>query len=222
MDRLLDKKLTESKGVEVKDGVFTFTASVEVADRDGDIIIIKGIDTKDYDTNPVFLGMHDKTSKPIGKVIAYKKNIDITPNTFEIDVVFADTEDGREYKYLYENGFMSAVSISFIPKEYEPTSDKSGYIVKSCSLLEVSAVTLPANQYALIKKNLELEGLIKDTTSTLDKLFQLDKKVKELEDKTNKFIEVNSLSGNLDKGEPSKTEDKSIYDKIMNISNKIK
>jgi HK97 family phage prohead protease len=139
-----------------KDGL-TFLASVELPDRDNDIIYISGIDTANIQKNPVFLANHNIRSKPIGKITAFRKMLDGDPKSLEIDVVFADTEDGIEYKYLYENGFMNAVSIQFVPKVYNRNEERKGYDVYESELLEVSAVTVPANQYALVKKGFQLE-----------------------------------------------------------------
>lgn len=152
------KKSFEFKGVGA-DGVIRFVASKQIVDRDGDIVYSgpnekgKGILTDEFDKNPVFLDCHDAQEKPIGKIVDHSLSVDSSGiPQFEIGVVFAETDDGQEAKYLYENGFMSAVSIRFRPVDYVYNGERGGYDVFTCRLYEVSAVSLPANQEALIIK----------------------------------------------------------------------
>lgn len=146
------------------DGIFYFVASKQVRDRDSDLIYCgpnekgQGILTDEFDKNPVFLAHHDDKEFPIGKVVSHKLGQDSAGiPTFEIGVLFAETDDGQEAKYLYENGFMSAVSIRFRPMEYMFNDAEGGYDVFTCRLYEVSAVSIPANQEALIIKGWKAE-----------------------------------------------------------------
>jgi len=134
---------------------FTFYASVEKSDRDNDIVFIDGIDMTNYMKNPVFLSFHEARSVPIGKVVNYRKTLLENVKALEIDVEFAETETGQEFKYLYENGFLSAVSIRFDSLKHAVNNERKGYDYLESELYEVSAVTIPANQYALMKKSYE-------------------------------------------------------------------
>ena len=64
----------------------------------------------------------------------------------------------RVYK-LYSRGFMSAVSVGFVPIKSEP-NEKGGYDYVKQELTEVSGVNVPSNPKALQSK--EFKGLITD------------------------------------------------------------
>jgi HK97 family phage prohead protease len=158
LEKSFDLKVTKSETDGVKQ--FTFFASVEKRDRDNDIIMIDGIEMSNFEKNPVFLAAHDDRRPPVGKVVAWRKATIDGSKCLEIDVEFADTEAGREYQKLYDGGFMNAVSIRFIPAAdgYKYNDGASGFDVFKCELVEVSAVSIPANQYALIKKSWDIEA----------------------------------------------------------------
>lgn len=151
---------TMIKAAEVDDSrILKFTASKQVRDRDNDLVYVgkndkgAGILTADFDKNPVFLKIHDDHSWPIGKVISYQTTADgAGVPEFEITVEFADTDEGNLALYLYKNGFMNGVSIRFRPTEYVFNEQAKGFDIFTAILFEVSAVPLPANQEALLKK----------------------------------------------------------------------
>lgn len=160
----IEKKISElQKAITLKelgaDGIYYFVASKQVRDRDNDLIYCgssdkgQGILTDEFDKNPVFLKCHDDKDYPIGKVVSHVTTMDSSgiPQLI-IGVQFAETEDGAEAEYLYKNGFMSAVSIRFRPTEYVYNEFEQGFDVYTSKLYEVSAVSIPANQEALIIK----------------------------------------------------------------------
>ncbi len=130
----------------------TFVGTKESMDRTGDIIRVAGWEFANFKKNPVFLFNHDARIPPIGKVVKIEvvdKEVlfDVEFATFEINP-FADTI----FK-LFVNGFMSAVSVGFIPKDMEGIFSDDGMFmgleILRQELLELSAVAIPAHQDAL-------------------------------------------------------------------------
>ena len=151
-------KQFDIKGIE--NDIIRVCASKQVVDRDGDLIMVDGIATDNFLKNPVVLKCHAAYEYPIGRVETLEKGLDETGvPELVAGIKFADTDDGREAYYLFKNGFLNAVSISFQPTEYKQMGESDGmrYKILKSELLEISAVAIPANQAALIKKCLELE-----------------------------------------------------------------
>jgi len=134
---------------------YQILASTADVDRDNEIILPSAFKNLDMylKTNPVILLGHEYRGLPIGKAVDGK----ITDKALVLEIEFADTELGNEVKYLYENGFMNAFSVGFIPKSWEMRENERGpvRVYTEVELLEVSAVTLPANQFALMLRQAE-------------------------------------------------------------------
>ncbi|MFH1614924.1 MAG: HK97 family phage prohead protease [Planctomycetota bacterium] len=134
-----------------------FLASTGDTDRDGEIILPSAFkaDLNIFMSNPVFLAAHqhrlsDGTSPVIGKII----NAWIDKTGFWVVVEFAQTQLAEEYWQLYRDGYMRAVSIGFIPKEWKDTANEGGRTIRTFTrveLLEISAVAVPSNRAALSK-----------------------------------------------------------------------
>jgi HK97 family phage major capsid protein/HK97 family phage prohead protease len=164
-------------------------ATTKDVDRMGDIVEPKGWLNKDafMKTNPVMLFGHDSSSFPIGKYIDAIQ----TDNDVRLKAVFADTEDGRTAKYLFDNGFMNTFSIGFIPKKYEPIKNGDGRKFLEWELLEVSAVPIPANPNAIVMRSIENENARKffdiaqseivDKPKAKYKLYQHNKECKNMD-----------------------------------------
>lgn len=153
----MDKQL---KGrLESAEGKYRIVASTGDVDRDNERIMPSAFvnSLPNYlDKNPVILWAHDYTKPPVGKAIG--GNID--GSGVYLDIEFADTEMGREVKYLYDNGFMSSFSVGFIPKQWDRDSD-GRVIFTEAELLETSAVPVPANSNANILRALKSAGFEK-------------------------------------------------------------
>lgn len=134
------------------DGGMWAVVSTKDQDRQGDIIEPTAFSNlQEYlNTNPVILFAHNSWEPPVGKAIDGQ----ITQNGLELKIKFAETEFGKEIKYLYENGYMNAFSVGVIPLEYEPV-EKGGNRYKKVELLEVSAVPVPANRRAVVIRSLD-------------------------------------------------------------------
>lgn len=137
-------------------GKFEVIASSESVDRQGEIVLQEGIDIKNYMNNPVILFGHDYWSLPIGKATEIVRQAGKTV----VRGVFASAEANplaQQVRKLYEEGILKAVSIGFIPLEY------NGNQITKSELLELSFVPVPANPEALSVLNLVKErGLEKE------------------------------------------------------------
>ena len=111
-------------------------------DRDGEIVEPKGIDLKDFQANPVLLWAHNYSTPPVGKALWSKTD----ENGLICKFQFAQTQFAEDIYQLYKGGYLRAFSIGFIPVDYDSKSKTFNKI----SLLEVSAVPVPANQSALV------------------------------------------------------------------------
>lgn len=163
-------------------------------DRVGDDINQKGWIIKDYMLNPVVLDGHNYSKPPIGKCLKlYQQG-----NQTRAVTKFAPTDEGKKYFQLYKSGFMSAFSVGFIPKEFEPNKF-GGYHMEKQELLEYSVVTVPCNPRAIksylkeiggedMKKE-EIDALI--SKSVDESIKDLNKKHKEDLDK--KDLEIKGL-----------------------------
>lgn len=144
--------------------VIQFTGTLETTDRMGDVIEAKGWELGNYVKNPVYLWDHDPSLPPIGKTLKMEQR----GNALIFDVEFAPAEVNPFADRIfrsYKEGFLSAVSVGFIPKEVEAIRDAkgvmTGFRIKKQELLELSAVSIPAHQDALaasaFKKSLDEE-----------------------------------------------------------------
>lgn len=114
-------------------------------DRHGDIVKQEW-ELKHFKKNPVFLNSHnyDGIEHIIGKI----HNTKADNKQLEGDIeFFLDNPIGVLAQKAVEGGFLNTTSVGFLPKEF----DDKGTILKS-ELLEVSAVSVPANPEALFEK----------------------------------------------------------------------
>lgn len=119
-------------------------------DRHGEIVY-QNWDLKAFQNNPVYLDSHNYSGIEhiLGKIDNIKSD-----KKLEGDIIYAlDNPKGLLAYNLTQKGFLNTSSVGFIPKEF----DKDGNILKS-ELLEISAVSVPANADALIDSNKGIEG----------------------------------------------------------------
>jgi HK97 family phage prohead protease len=143
---------------EEKNRILRFIGSDESQDRGGDRILNEGWELDNFVKNPVFLWAHDYFSLPIGKaqgVTSEKGKL-----IFDIQFATADQYEFADTVYkLYKGGFLTAVSVGFIPKEWKflekEDDDPSQFFMPKIflrqELLELSAVPVPANANALMQ-----------------------------------------------------------------------
>lgn len=147
--------------------VFKFIITTNNEDRYGDIVEPLGMDATDFLKNPVFLFNHISHSEfmPIGKCLG------LTPNDNGVigeTLIHGKTDLSKDALAMVQEGFLSAVSIGFMPTEWEaiPT-DKMSWCeprkYTKWNLLEYSLVNIPANPYALITN-----GFISDVRKCME------------------------------------------------------
>jgi len=148
------RKFYVSEKSEVNEDERTVTARVSTndRDRDGEVVDAKGIDFSAYEKNAVLLWSHRYSDPPIGKALWTKSDDSGLVVKFE----FAKTQFADEIYQLYKGKFLNAFSIGFIPLDFD-TETKTH---KKISLLEVSAVPVPANENAIVMEAYQ-KGMIK-------------------------------------------------------------
>jgi uncharacterized protein len=166
---------TKVKAVDKENYTLTMVCSTQETDRMGDIIIQSGWDLEKFKKNPVILNSHrqNDATEVIAKAVAIRIIGKGKKSRMEQDWVFAVNENPKAKIIfdLYAGGFLHASSVGFIINEFgKKENGESDYnILKSNELLEVSAVSVPANAQALAKK----KGIDVDL---------LDEELEELED----------------------------------------
>ncbi len=122
----------------------TFVLSDESLNSYGFVVLTSGIDTSQFERNPVMLYMHNRD----GNVIGRWENIRKQGKRLLGDAVFDDsTELGSTVKKQVEKGFLRCVSIGI---EETSTEFLNGVqTVTKCRLIEVSIVDIPGNSNAV-------------------------------------------------------------------------
>ena len=141
---------------------FTAVITSETIDRDGEVLIPQGMNSQDFDRNPVLFWNHDY-GQPVGKCLSLKRG----DRSIVGEFTFARKPDGYSGEFFPEvaaalvgQGIVQGVSIGYVP---EPDGirratdiDKKKYggdvqtIYSRWKLLEVSLAPLQANPDALI------------------------------------------------------------------------
>ena len=118
----------------------TFLVSDETKNSYGFIVLTSGIDTEQFEKNPIMLFMHDRKSSVIGKWENLKKDGD----KLYADAIF-DTNDpqGKLIADKVKNGFIKSASLGI-----EILEQKGDLITKSI-LHEISIVDIGSNKNAL-------------------------------------------------------------------------
>jgi len=136
--------------------------STESIDRDGEVLVSAGMDTTEFDHNPIVFYNHDY-AQPVGKVI----NIRRGKNQIDATIEFAKRPDDFNGSYfpefvksLVQQGIVKGVSVGFVPKpggvRKASKKDREDYgedvrqVFSKWKLLEVSIAPLPANGQALV------------------------------------------------------------------------
>ena len=149
-------------------------ASTNALDRTGDVIDHNawkqgGLDN--YGDNPIILFNHNY-DRPIGRA----KYCDVTQNGLEIEAKIS--KSAGDVVDLIKDGVLGAFSVGFKVKDAEYNKETDGFFIKSAELLEVSVVSIPANQTA---------------TFSISKSFDSDDEYQEFKQQFNKAHSVESV-----------------------------
>lgn len=142
----------------------TFVVSDESPNSYGFVVLTEGIDTAQFERNPVMLYMHERS-----RVVGRWENIRKEGRQLLADAVFDDsTELGAQVKAQVEKGFLRCASIGI---ENVIKKDLNGIqTVVKCELTEISIVDIPANGNAvkLYKKGGKAVFRLSDLDDTAD------------------------------------------------------
>lgn len=140
----MQKKILGARVKSAKDNTIIGIASTPTPDRDGDVVDPMGVDTENFQKNPVLLWGHDAHSLPIGKVTNITKSL----QGIEFEAEFAVKQNplAKQVWELMRDGFLNSFSIGFMPKERE------NEVIKQSELFEISVVNIPANPEALMSR----------------------------------------------------------------------
>lgn len=155
------------KKVDKENYTMRAVVSTQSEDRHGDVVVQSGYDFKNFLKNPVILNSHNygDATEVIGKAISVEQFGKGKRARTEMVIKFAVEENPKRAKVifdLYAAGFLNTFSVGFKAKAFE--TDKNGVInwsvITEAELLEVSAVSVPANAQALAKaKGIDIDAL---------------------------------------------------------------
>lgn len=151
------------KAIDKENYTLTMVASSQDVDRHGDTIIQSGWNLKPYAKNPVILNSHNYYDAT--EVIAKAKKTWIEgegkkSKLLQIWEFAVDANPKAKIIFdLYAGGFLHASSVGFIPRKFQenPDGSKNWYVIEEAELLEVSAVSVPANATATLAKSIGVD-----------------------------------------------------------------
>ncbi len=150
-------EIVDKTGEEMEPRTVVAKISTSAVDLDGEVLLPKGIVLDQYINNPVVFFGHDHFEPPVGKNLWIKaagKNV-------VAKTQFANTVFGNDLHQLYQERIMRGFSVAFPMRGaewHEPTEKeiarnpawaKAKRIYTKWTLMEYSAVGLPANPEAL-------------------------------------------------------------------------
>ncbi|MDP2735453.1 MAG: hypothetical protein Q8P12_04555, partial [bacterium] len=205
-----------------------FVASDETVDRYGTIIDVAGWDLKAFKSNPLFLFGHEyrSPSSVIGRVIHVEKDAERKKLLADVLFIGKDINPVAEMvfqMYAHKPPFLNAVSVGFIPFKTEEITDddqpsgkaEKGVLRKAKlrylkqELLEISAVTVPANPAALVDKAVQCgidPVVVMAAKSVLPEIGDIDER-DALEERMHGWMCKNGICYPEDYTEPSSVPD---------------
>ncbi|MGX5777003.1 HK97 family phage prohead protease [Methylorubrum zatmanii] len=159
--KALPAAMVEKAKFDKEAGTIRFVMSAEVEDRDRDIVVQAGLDTAEFEKNPVAPWGHQARDMPVGQWSDIAKVLSGRPKRTEGTLKLTKGEPQADRLALHlEAGSIRACSIGFMPKSIErrevPDEMKGdyfypGYMIHEAELYECSPVSIPANPAALAK-----------------------------------------------------------------------
>lgn len=146
----------QTKGIDEAARTIDFVISTATVDRMGDTVNVEGWELDNYRRNPVVLWCHDCSQPPVARAVKVSAGVGALQSTAEF--VPADLPAIGPFAecvfQLYLKGFLSAVSVGFMPIEAEWSNEDDrpyGLDFIRQELLEYSCCPVPANPEALIQ-----------------------------------------------------------------------
>jgi hypothetical protein len=151
----------KSKSEDGKKKIFHAIFSSATEDRHGEIVY-QVFHLTNFIKNPVYLDSHNYGS--IERILGRVEPIGVIDGKLQGDIEFALMNPlGVMGESMAEAGFLNTSSIGFIPKVF----DDKGNILES-ELLEISAVSVPANPEALFEKSVKVKTVKADCPDCKD------------------------------------------------------
>lgn len=139
-------------------------ASDESVDRQGDIIVAAGWQLDRFKANPVITWGHDYQQPPVARAVEIAvvgSRLAFRPQ-FPTAGQIGESEHAQFVEtvwQMYRHGFLNAFSVGFLPLKWEqreqPDGKWLGWRILEAELLEIAAVTVPANANALAIRHLQ-------------------------------------------------------------------
>jgi HK97 family phage prohead protease/HK97 family phage major capsid protein len=130
-------------------------ANTSDKDRTGDVVLpqawSKGVEN--FRRNPILLYQHDH-GKPIGKI----HNITVDKKGIFVEASVSEAAEKQHgVKTLIKDGILKSFSVGFRIKDADFDKKTDTFLIKDLELLEISVVSVPANQNSLfsIRKSFE-------------------------------------------------------------------
>lgn len=211
MPKVFQQLLFKSESVNEEKFTLEGVFSTADTDRHGDIVE-QNWDLKHFKKNPVILNSHTyyDATEVVGKAVKIKVSKE---GKLEGKLEFAVNENPKAKIIfdLYKGGFLNAFSVGFQVKEWD---EKTGNITKS-ELLEISAVSVPANAFALAKsKGIDVDKLYENTAkNNKDEGDSKKKSSKKSDDHKDRKKESESKNGGSGEGDKNKNSGKNKVDK---------
>jgi len=136
---------------DVGDRTLRYCFSDGSVDRAGDTIDPAGWDLANFKSNPVALWSHMSWEPPIGRA----SNVEVLKRRLMGDITYASFDEYPFADTIYrlsKGGFINAVSVGFIPLDWDFAQDKErpfGLDFHKQELLEISPCPVPCNPNAL-------------------------------------------------------------------------
>lgn len=135
--------------------------SAETVDRDGDVVLAKGMQLDYFRANPVVTLAHDYSGLPVGRCQWIKPVV----AGIKAKTIYATRPDEWQGPWIPDavwqmtkEGILRGKSIGFLPTKLRPPTSKETAIWKDCNviiesavLLEYAVAPIPCNQDALVE-----------------------------------------------------------------------
>lgn len=154
--KAMDITVEKIEQLDDKEKSFIAVASTEDEDRDKDIIRQDGWNLKNFKKNPMVPWSHDYWGIPVAKSL--RTWVDKTAKRLMFKPQFdADDDQSMKIYNKYKNGFLTSFSVGFRGIDFDWRDEENrwsgGMEFTKQELLEISAVTVPANPNATVLQN---------------------------------------------------------------------
>lgn len=220
----------EVKGIDKENYKLEAIFSTQDVDRHGDTVMQDGWDIGPFTKNPVILNSHNYGDA--AEVIGRADNVRVENKKLQGTITFAVNENPKAKVIfdLYAGGFLKAFSVGFIVRKFKENKDGSWdwSNIEEAELLEVSAVSVPANARALAKaKGIDTDVLEEESEEKEEENDVEDPKEEEKPEESTVIEQQNDVEEKEEEvkeneGIEEKTYKQKVFSAIKNIKNKRK